>query len=182
MTSAQRHRLISYNPATDADLPRVEKEKVEPWEPEELAQFLDAAASHRLGCLFELMAFTGLRRGEALGLRWQDVELARARIVVRRQLVQVGSRAVAGPVKTRSGEQRIVDLGDRAVGVLMAQRIAQDRDRSILGAGYRDEGLVFAAPDGRELSPEFVTKTFTRLVGLSGVRRQRLTCAICRRP
>jgi len=174
VTSARRHRLIGYNPAADVDLPRAEKAKVEPWEPAELARFLDFVARHRLGALFEVMALTGLRRGEALALRWRDVDLVEARLIVRRQLVQVGARSVEGVVKTRSGEQRVVDLGDRAVGALMAQRIAQDLERETWGSGYRDHDRVFAREDGTDLSPEMVTKTFARLVRRAGLRPQRL--------
>ena len=172
--SAKRARLIAYNPAADVDLPRISKAKVEPWEPEELGRFLDSAGTHRLGALFELMAFTGLRRGEALALRWADVDLVAARLTIRTQLVQVGSRVVEGVTKTPSGEQRVVDLGDRTVGVLMAQQIAQDAERSSWGSGYVDNDRVFAREDGSDLSPEYVTKTFGRLLKAAGLRKQRL--------
>jgi integrase len=69
LTSAKRSRLVAYNAATDVDLPTVHPAKVRPWEADELATFLDYSAGHRLGALYEVLAFTGLRRGEACGLR-----------------------------------------------------------------------------------------------------------------
>jgi integrase len=62
---------------------------VRPWEPAELGVFLEQAGSHRFGARFELIALAELRRGEACGLRWSDVELSRGFLVVRQQVVQV---------------------------------------------------------------------------------------------
>ena len=55
-------------------MPAVRRPRVSPWGPEELAAFLDKAAADELGALFEVIAFTGLRHGEALGLMWADVD------------------------------------------------------------------------------------------------------------
>ena len=70
-------------------MPKERKSKVSSWSGEQLGAFLDHAAAHPLGPVFELMAITGLRRGEALGLRWQDVQLSEGYIVVREQVVQI---------------------------------------------------------------------------------------------
>lgn len=66
--------------------------------------------------LFEVAAFTGLRRGELCGLRWSNVDLERGTITVRTQLVDVAGTVVEGPPKTKSGEHRRVDRGQRTVG------------------------------------------------------------------
>ena len=174
LTSARRARLITHNPAADVDLPALPRQKVRPWEPEELAAFLDAASAHRLGGLYEFMAFTGLRRGEACALRWDDVDLERGLLTVRTQLVQVGSGVVEGKPKTRSGEDRRVDLGSRTIGVLLAQQFMQDAERLAWGAAYIDGGRVFTREDGSDLAPEGVTKTFARLVKAAGLRPVRL--------
>jgi integrase len=72
---AVKARRISYNPAVHVELPETQRRQVQPWSPLELGTFLDATAAHRLGSLFEVMATSGLRRGEALGLRWSDLDL-----------------------------------------------------------------------------------------------------------
>jgi len=172
LTSARRARLVTYNAAADV-VPRTTRPaKVRPWEPTELGAFLEHAGRHRLGALFEVLAFTGLRRGEVCGLRWADVDLERRFLVVRSQLVEVGGRAIEGRPKTRSGEDRRVDIGERVVGALLAHRLLQDTERE--WAGYRDDDRVFAREDGRDLSPGEVSKVFTRLVAGSGLRRTRL--------
>jgi integrase len=80
LSSARRARLVPYNAAIDVDLPPLSPAEVQPWTKDELADFLDHAAGHRLGALFELLAFTGMRCGEACGLRWSDIELARTAV------------------------------------------------------------------------------------------------------
>jgi integrase len=174
LTSARKARLVSYNAATDVELPNVRPAKVRPWEADELATFLDHSAGHRLGAIFEVMAFTGLRRGEACALRWADVNLEQGYIVVRSQLVEVRGQVMEGKPKTRSGEDRRVDIGARTIGALMAHRFAQDAERLQWGSGYTDSDRVFAREDGTDLSPGQVTKTFTRLSAAAGLRQVRL--------
>ena len=185
---AVRHELVRRNAATDARVPKAERPKVHPWEAAELGTFLDNAATHRLGGLFELIALAGLRRGEALGLRWSDVDLERGLLVVRQQVVQldgdddppvcscgrVHRGLTFGSPKTASGEARRVDLGERGTGTLLAQRLSQDAERAAWGEAYADHGLVFAREDGDPIAPELVTKTFGRLVEESGLRPVRL--------
>ncbi|MBH0120566.1 Arm DNA-binding domain-containing protein, partial [Rhodococcus sp. CX] len=119
LTSAKRKHLVGHNAAENLELPRAVRPKVVPWEPEELGKFLDHAATDRLGALYEVMAMTGLRRGEAAGLRWDDVDLTRGVITVRQQIVEVDGTGVECPFcrgehrqyrfgrpKTASGEHR----------------------------------------------------------------------------
>ena len=141
LSDAKRRRLVSYNAAVDVALPkaaRPTRPKVQPWEPAELGRFLDHAAGDRLGVLFEVMAASGLRRGEACGLRWADVDLERGRLVVRQQVVVIGHELMTGPPKTASGDARVVDLDDGTVGALLGHRLAQDAERAEWGQAWRD--------------------------------------------
>jgi len=174
LSDAKRRRLISYNPAVDVALPKTSRPKVRPWEPGELGKFLDHAASDRLGVLFEVMAASGLRRGEACGLRWADVDLERGRLVVRQQVVVIGHELRFGPPKTASGDARVVDLDDGTVGALLGHRLAQDTERAEWGQAYADHGLVFARENGEPLHPETVTKRFGKLAAGAGLRAVRL--------
>ncbi len=186
LSSAVRKRLVPYNAAVNVELPRAPRPKVQPWEPGEVGQFLDHAAGDPLGPLFEVIAMTGLRRGEALGLRWDDVDLARGVLVVRQQLVAAdaptlcpvcrdGHRGLSfGPPKTSSGEARLVDLDAHTVGAVVAHRLAQDEHRARWGVSYADHGLVFAQPTGMPLQPDRVTKRFRELAVAAGLRPIRL--------
>jgi len=174
LNAAVKARRLDFNPAAQVRLPDAARPKVQPWEPAELGRFLDHIAGHRLGILFEVIASTGLRRGEALGLRWSDVELDTGVVVVRRQLVQVGSAFHFGPTKTGAGDHRIVELDSRTAGALVEHRRKQDAERQRWGSAWVDEGLVFAREGGGTLSPEAVTKAFPRLAREAGVRPVRL--------
>ena len=186
--AAVRLRLIPNNPAVGVSLPSVTRPHVRPWEPEELGRFLDHADRDDLGAAFHLLAATGLRRGEAVGLRWSDVDLDKSRLHVRQQVVtltakfsrpcdQCGGdhgRIAFGRPKTASGEDRVVDLDPLTVGVLLAHRLRQDAQRAQLGDAYNDHDLVFPRPDGVPLHPDRVSDRFTELAAEIGLRRVRL--------
>ncbi|WP_175541574.1 site-specific integrase [Streptomyces aidingensis] len=193
LSSAVKQRLVTFNAAKDIELPKAERPKARPWEPAELGAFLDSVGTHRLGALFEVIAGTGMRRGEAVGLRWEDVDLARRIIVVRQQVVQESGRkknkqppapcpycdaghlgVSFGKPKTASGENRVIDLDEGTVGALIAHRLRQDEERKQWGDAYADHGLVFAREDGNPLRPDEVTKLFVALVDAAGLRRVRL--------
>jgi integrase len=174
LNDAVRRRVIPYNPAALAELEPTRRPKVRPWEPQELGAFLDFAAGHRLGVLFEVLAMTGLRRGEVVGLRWGDVDLQKRVLWVRQAVVQVGYESVVGQPKTSSGEDRRVDLDPATAGSLLAHRLQQDVERAAFGAAYEDHDLAFAREDGAYLKPEVVSKTFQALVAEAGLRRVRL--------
>ena len=183
---AVRLELIANNPARNVRPPRATRTKVDPWTPEELGAFLDHVAGHELGPCFELTALTGLRRGEVLGLRWADVDFAKRQITVIQQVVQLNGHAhpcecgsehrgirISAP-KTANGQGRRIDLGEAAVGALLAHRVAQESQRQVWGPAYTDHGLVFAREDGNPRDPERVTKVFSRLVADAGLRPARL--------
>ena len=122
---------------------------------------------------------TGMRRGEVCGLRWSDVDLDKARIEVRQQLLVVrspgapdGGLLFSERTKTDHGRRRI-DLDPVTVAVLRTQKRRQTEQRLLLGAGWTDSGLVFTEPDGRLLDPESVAKTFGRRVERAKLPRLR---------
>lgn len=117
-----------------------------------------------------------LRQGEACALRWADIDSRAGVIVVRSQLVEVGGKAVEGKPKTRSGEDRRVNIGQRTIGALLArQPDAQgDAEPANWREGYTDHGRVFAREDGSDLTPSQATKMFTRLTNSAGLRQVRL--------
>lgn len=173
LSDAKRKRLVTYNAAVDVELPSVTRAEVDPWSGDELADFLDHAESHRLGALFEVLAFTGMRRGEVCGLRWADVDLTRGVITVREQLVEVNGKIVPGAPKTRSGK-RSVEISDRTIEALKGRRLAQDIDRMEWGRGYADSDRIFTREDGTDLLPSAVTHLFLRLAREAGLRPVRL--------
>lgn len=185
LTDAQAQQLLHINPAKLAKLPSAKRPRALVWTTERVrawrrtgerpssvmvwdaahtAAFLTHARRHaQLGALFHLVAFTGLRRGEACGLRWADVDLEAATIQIRQQIVQLGWRTETGAPKSDAAE-RIVALAPATVTVLAAHRRRQKNQRLAKGPTWVDTGLVFTSDDGTPLHPAWVTAQFTQLV------------------
>jgi integrase len=192
LNAAARERLIGDSPARYVKLPRGArphavvwtKRRVREWKqtgirpavavwtPAQLAQFLSFIGSHRLFAVFRLIAMRGLRRGEACGLMWEDLDLEEGLAYIVRQ-VQEGpdGRLRAGPLKTESS-RRAVAFDPQTVTVLRAHRSWQSRWLS--ESGIPSQGWVFTDGIGRPLSPDCLTRTFNALVEESGLPPVRL--------
>lgn len=105
---AVKTRRLDRNAASGVPLPTVRRPEVQPWSAAELAQFLRHSSTDRLGPVFEVIAACGLRRGEALGLRWADVDLTRRVLHVRQTLTDVGGHLTFGAPKLRRTRPRQV--------------------------------------------------------------------------
>ncbi len=122
--------------------------------------------------LWTFLANTGLRIGEALGLRWADVDLASGWFRVARDLDRGLHGAVLGDTKTAAGS-RHVPLTASALAALQAHRSQQDELREVLQQAYRDHGLVFAASTGAPLSARNALRAF------KAAARAGLPAALC---
>lgn len=174
MNYAVRKRKLERNPVALADRPRTARVEMKTWTAEELGGFLEAVRDHQLSPLFTLLATTGLRRGEALGLRWSDLDLVEGRLAVRQTLLSINSHVEFGEPKTNRS-RRTVDLDPATVALMKAHRKVQLEERAEAGLGRpKPTGLVFTAQNGEPLHPNVVSKTFTKLVQAADVPAIRL--------
>ena len=173
LSTAVKRRLIPYNPALHVELPPENPRRPQPWTAPQCRTFLAAIHDDRLMPMYYLLIVTGLRRGEAVGLRWQDVDLDRHRLRVVQQLVDVAGVATFGTPKTRRGS-RVVPLDAHTVEVLRQHRDRQDAERTAWGAAWHESGLVFTREDGTPLRPEFASTHFHDLARGAGLPRIRL--------
>lgn len=164
LSSAHRLDLVEMNAASNIALPPERPQRKQVWEPDQVGRFLDTALTDRLGPLFEIAVFTGLRRGELLGLQWTDVDLRQGELVVRRQRVDAGGHAVEGDAKTAAGQNRRVGLGPVAVAAFERWSQTQNADREVWQNQWQGGAWIFTREDGAPLIPQFVTKRFERLV------------------
>lgn len=144
------------------------------WTPVLTGAFLDhaEAANDRLYAIYHLIAFTGLRRGEACGLHWADVDLDNKVITIRWQISQLGWATELDTPKTDASTDNVT-IDDETVQALRAHRIRQWRERAAAGDEWTETGLVFTTPTGGQLHPADVTDHFkflTRQAGLPPVR------------
>jgi integrase len=162
-------RLIATNPLEDTEQPRVERKEIQALAPDEATKLLAAAAGTRLHAPVFLALATGLRRGEVLGLRWRDIDLAAATLSVVQSLEQTDAGLRFKAPKTRRS-QRTVALPKSAVEILQGHKVSQLKERMLLGLGKDDRGLVFAEITGDPVNPDNFTRKFTRLVKRADVR------------
>jgi integrase len=141
-----------------AEAPRAPRSRIVAWSARQLVVFLEQAREDRLFALWQLLATTGLRRSEALGLRWCDLDLDEARLSVRQTLAYVGTRPVLDEPKTEQS-RRLVMLGPETITALKTHRAQGLEDRLAIGAGYCDLDLVFCRFDGRPLNPSTASGT-----------------------
>jgi len=168
LTTAVKRRLIPYSPAEHIELAPENPRRPKPWTIAQCQAFLAGSADDRLAPLYELILATGLRRGEALGLRWEDVDLHGAALYVIQQIVEVRGQPVVGTPKTKHGT-RVVSLDTVTVATLRRHRAVQDLERIAWGPAWNEAGLVFTREDGRGLRPQYATKHFAALAGQLGL-------------
>jgi integrase len=191
LKDAVRHGLLQSNPADLADPPpstAVQKAGLKVWTGAELAAFLQQseAEGDRDHPLWRLIAATGMRRGEALGLRWADVDLGAGTVTVTRTLIIVDHVAQFGQPKTAAGA-RTIALDERTTAALRSHRARRAAERLSLGQGQASsDELAFADTSGDWLHPEAVSKRFDRRanryglphIGVHGLRHTWATLAL----
>jgi integrase len=173
LSRAVREELVTRNVARLVELPAWEPGVVVPWSSTEALAFLQAAIDDPLYPAFVLLLLYGLRRGEVLGLRWQDIDSEAQIIHVRQQIHRSQGQLRIGPVKTRAGSRDLPLLG-LAGRALTARTKQQDADRVKLGSAWADTGLVFTTRTGRPIEPRNLVRSFVRIRDSHGIRKIRL--------
>jgi integrase len=164
------------NPAHFAEPPsarRARSSVMRTWSAEEVTRFLTSAKRSRYRTVWLFLLTTGCRRGEALGLRWEDVDLDHSIATLRQTITAIkGSIHRSGTTKT--GKTRRVQLDKVTVEALRRWKARQARERLALGGCYADEGLVFCYPDGRPHHPNTFSWIFDDHIKRHGLPRIRL--------
>jgi len=164
-------------------VPTARPPEVQAYSPAEARELLTAANEDRLYTLWAVAMGIGLRKGEALGLRWSDVSLEAGWLRVRQTLAREnGGLVFAEPKTARS--RRTVPLPSVCVAALRHHRDRQDLELSATEPYWDDHGLVFCSTIGSPIDPDNVNRAFDKLcaTATAGVRRVRVhdlrhTCA-----
>ena len=172
LNRAMKLELIERNVATLVDLPKPVRIETRVLAPQEVRRFLEAAESDRFKALWYVLVTTGLRPGEALGLKWEDWDGNKLR--VRRALVRVpGQGWSLRDTKTR--RSRVVALPEMTIRALEDHRTRQKRERLQLGSSYVDRGIVFARHTGEPLEANNLKKRYFKpLLEAAGLPDMRL--------
>jgi integrase len=167
--------LVPRNVAEGASLPLADRKEMEAFfTPEEVRRFLQAAKHDRLEALYVLAITCGLRQGELLGLRWDDVDLEASRLTVRRQVQRSRDGSGMISVPTKNKKSRTIRLGRVAIEALKAHRDTQAEAVASAKGLWRDPDLVFATTIGTPLDPSNLVgrsfKPLLRRAGLPSIR------------
>ena len=178
---AVRWGKLDRNPADASDPPRMSRSganEMKSWSAKEAHIFLAKTEDDRLHPLWHTLVATGMRRGEALGLRWADVDLEGKNgtgpaLMVRQARVSAGYKVSMSEPKTSRG-RRTIALDAGTVAILKEWREAQQAEADRWGELWTDAGLVFTREDGTAWHPDRISKIFMHAVSGSGLSRIRL--------
>jgi len=166
LRDAVRWQLIVRNPADFADPPKpAPHPQMRTWSAAELKVFLDGIADDRLAAAWWLLATTGMRRGEVLGLRWRDIDLEAGVLQISQTLITTdvqrkGMPGMAwGTPKTGKGRRRVA-LDPATVVALRTHRSRQNHERLAFAGAYEDLDLVVCREDGHPLHPKSLSYYF----------------------
>ncbi|NLG85759.1 MAG: site-specific integrase [Firmicutes bacterium] len=158
-----RWRLIPLNPADAVQTPSYKRVKFRALSAEEVEQFLGATEGHQAYAVIYTALYTGMRRGELLGLRWEDVDLTKGVLNVRQQLQRIAGKGyITKAPKTEAGTREVA-LPSSVVALLRRLKKEQAEARLRLGPAWCENGLVFCLEDGRPLDPSNFSRRFHQL-------------------
>lgn len=163
--------LVSRNVSEMLKPPKRAHREMMPLSVIEVRRFLDAVAGDRFEALYVLALSTGMREGELLGLRWQDVDVARRIVQVRMNVQETAGRYILAETKT-AYSRRTVALTQAATDALAAHWQRQQLQRATYGDHWEDLGLVFPNRQGGIMIPDNITKrSFKRYLEKAGLSR-----------
>lgn len=191
---AERRGHVTRNPAAIAKAPRIQPEPIEPWNVDDVRRILDASSRQRNGARWAVALALGLRQGEALALRWSDVDLEAGTLRVRATRVRPAyehgckpscgrspgfcpHRRLTTPItgETKSGAgKRIIGLPDELIEVLRNHRTQQQAERVQAAQLWQEGDWVFATQTGEALNPNTDYHAWKALLRRAGVRDGRL--------
>ena len=161
MNLAKEQRLITANPAEGCALPRMEHREMKTLPVEQLQSFLREAKDSGVFELYYLELATGLRRGELLGLKWEDIDLERGDLRIRRQISRINGKITEAPLKTKNAYRTLL-LAEETIDILKEQR-----------KKFGSSPWVFPSPTGGPISPDSVLHMLHRVLKRAGLPRVR---------
>ncbi|MFI9200543.1 tyrosine recombinase XerC [Streptomyces sp. NPDC053048] len=172
LSAACREELITRNVVKLVEAPTVPAYEGSLWTLEETLRFIFTARRDPLYAAFMLAVGLGLRRGELVGLRWQDIDLDARTVQVRKQRQRVGGENYEDDTKNR--RKRTLPLPLLCIAPLRWQRLRQQAMRAKAGDSWQESDLVFTTRTGRPIEGSNVLRSFHRLSAQAGVPRIRV--------
>lgn len=169
LDDAVTNGLLGANPAHRIRQPGVNRHEARYLTTDEVRLLLTAAESHRYANVLRFILGTGLRRGEALALRWVDIDFDNATAKLRGSLTRRGSELVISGVKTKSSK-RTVALSEPMIELLRRHKAQQAAERLHAGSQWRDHGFVFTTLFGTPVEPQNILRTVREAAASAGIK------------
>src|SRR5712692_9280617 len=167
-------RLIPSNPSDAVKPPRAERKEMRTLSEDEVRRLLAATTGTRHHSLWVFLVTTGVRLGEALAVRWADIDLVEGRATIRRAVQRQRGMGMVFVEPKSSRGRRTVSFPRETLEVLTAHRRDLDRERSQAGEQWQEYDLVFPSPVGRPRDMTYLSFTFHRGLERAGLPRLRI--------
>jgi integrase len=167
--------LLRRSPAARVPMPRAvtkprKQKEVDAWTDEQVSRFLSVSADHRWAVAFRLGVLYGLRRSEALALKWDDLDTAKGTLRIDEGLVAVSKGAVWSEAKN-ARSRRVIPVDDETLRALAHHRKAQAEERLAAGPKWEDHDLIITTHVGRPVMPRSLDRALEVLIEQTGLPR-----------
>ncbi len=177
LKQAEKNHMVFRNVCTLVNLPRNERREMKTLTLNQVVNnLLPAIEGDRLAAAIMLFFTSGLRHGELLGLRWQDIDFDAEVLTVRQALVEVKNRdggarkwkLVFMPPKTTSS-RRVLPISPNCISALKRHKARQAEEKLLMGTAYQDQDFVFCRQDGKPMAPSSLRWQFRRMLTKAGL-------------
>ena len=167
LRQAVNDSLLPRNAAASVKPPKARTKEIRPLDRDQVRTFLETVSGHRLQALYIVAVTAGLREGELLGLKWEDVDLEAGKLQVRRTLSEARSGRIFEA--TKSGKGRSINLTRKAIEALKSHRKRLLEEKLGLGSLWQENGLVFPSKVGTPLSGRNLNRAYKRHLQRAGL-------------
>ena len=169
LNEAVKNRLIPSNPCQFVELPRKQRSEATFYSAEQLKALFDAIKDDELYPLVKITALYGLRRSEALGLKWDSVDFAANRLTIKHTVERITGRTLEKDRTKNQSSHRSFPLMPEARAIFEEAKKTERKNRRLCGKDYMENDYVFKWADGRPFTPDYVSSHFALLLKKNGL-------------
>ncbi|MBP3887703.1 MAG: site-specific integrase [Cellulosilyticum sp.] len=166
---AMREKLILENPLCDWKKYKEKPLENNSYNSEECRILINAVKGTTIELPVIIAILTGMRRGEILGLKWEDVDLDNRIITIRNNRVRAGKETLVKCPKSESSRRKMY-ISDYLYNILIKEKDRQQENKEIFKSSYDDNGYVFCKEDGSLYSVDHITKMFSKILERHNLR------------
>ncbi|MCI1999150.1 MAG: site-specific integrase [Clostridia bacterium] len=160
---AVKQGVLLYNPTDRVEPPSVNHKEANFYTPEQMKELFELVTGTRLEITVKLIGYLGLRREEACGLNWDNVDFENRKFIIKEARTQAGSVVVTKGTKNETSA-RTPYMNDELYKLLKEEKERQDKNKEVFGSEYNKSNLVLVWDDGHPYRPNYLSELFTKFV------------------